>query len=81
MNKVKDEELNRLQEFENFFKKANEILGKLTSDFEFKKSDVLRQINEKYIENQEFKKELSKAYGIDISINLETGDITNQTAK
>ena len=77
MNKIKDEELKKLQGFEHFFKKANETLGELTSEFEFKKSDILRQINDKYIGREEFKKELIKIYGSDVTINTENGNITN----
>lgn len=79
MKKVKsieEKELKKLQEFEVFFQKANEALGDLTTQYEFKKSDILRQVNDKAIKREEFKKELSEIYGQDISIDLNTGAIS-----
>lgn len=80
MNKIKKEELDELLDFERFFDRANQVLGKLTSEFEFKKSELLGQIDRKYSEREEFKKKLSKIYGEDISINISTGDIITKTS-
>jgi len=79
MKKVKsieEKELKKLQEFESFFKGAYEALGQLTTEYEFKKSDVLRQVNEKLIKQDEIKKELAEIYGENISININTGEIS-----
>lgn len=76
VKKIEEKELKKLQGFEMFFVKANETLGGLVSEFEFKKSDILRQINDQYIKREEFKKELSETYGQDISIDLNTGEIS-----
>lgn len=76
MKKIEEKELKKLQNFEEFFTKANEALGKLVTEFEFKKSDVLRQINDQYVKREEFKKELSEIYGENISIDINTGDIS-----
>ena len=76
VKKIEEKELKKLQSFEMFFVKANETLGGLVSEFEFKKSDILRQINDQYIKREEFKKELSETYGQDISIDLNTGEIS-----
>lgn len=76
VKKIEEKELKKLQSFEMFFVNANETLGGLVSEFEFKKSDILRQINDQYIKREEFKKELSETYGQDISIDLNTGEIS-----
>lgn len=76
LKKIEEKELTKLQNFEGFFVKANEALGQLVTDFEFKKSDVLRQINDQYVKREEFKKELSETYGENISIDINTGDIS-----
>lgn len=73
---IEAKELKKLQNFEEFFTKANEALGQLVTEFEFKKSDVLRQINDQYVKREEFKKELSETYGENISIDINTGDIS-----
>lgn len=73
---IEEKELKKLQELESFFKSANEALGQLTTDYEFKKSDVLRQVNEKLIKQDELKKELAGIYGENISININTGEIS-----
>lgn len=74
VKKIEEKELKKLQSFEMFFVKANETLGQLVTEFEFKKSDVLRQVNDQYAKREEFKKELSEIYGEDISIDLNTGE-------
>ena len=76
LKKIEEKELTKLQNFEGFFVKANEALGQLVTDFEFKKSDVLRQINDQYVKREEFKKELSEVYGENISIDIKTGEIS-----
>jgi len=73
---IEEKELKKLQEFEIFFQKANEALGQLTADFEFKKSDVLRQMNDKFVKREDLKKELSEIYGENISIDISTGEIS-----
>jgi len=73
---IEEKELKKLQNFETFFTKANEAIGQLVTEFEFKKSDVLRQINDQYVKREEFKKELSETYGENISIDINTGDIS-----
>lgn len=78
VKKIEEKELKKLQNFELFFTKANEALGQLVSEFEFKKSDVMRQINDQYIKREEFKKELSEIYGEKISIDINTGEISEQ---
>jgi hypothetical protein len=76
LKKIEEKELIKLQNFEGFFVKANEALGQLVTEFEFKKSDVLRQINDQYVKREEFKKELSEVYGENISIDIKTGEIS-----
>lgn len=76
LKKIEEKELIKLQNFEGFFVKANETLGQLVTEFEFKKSDVLRQINDQYVKREEFKKELSETYGENISIDMKTGEIS-----
>lgn len=78
---IEEKELKKLQELESFFKSANEALGQLTTDYEFKKSDVLRQVNEKLIKQDELKKELAGIYGENISININTGEISEGEAQ
>lgn len=74
--RIEEKELTKLQNFESFFKNANEALGQLVAEFEFKKSDVMRQINDQYVKREEFKKELAEIYGENISIDIKTGDIS-----
>lgn len=74
--KVEEKELTKLQNFESFFTKANEALGQLVTEFEFKKSDVLRQVNDQYVKREEFKKELAETYGENISIDINTGEVS-----
>jgi hypothetical protein len=81
LKKIEEKELTKLQNFEGFFVKANEALGQLVTEFEFKKSDVLRQINDQYVKREEFKKELSETYGENISIDINTGDISEAEAQ
>jgi hypothetical protein len=81
MKKIEEKELKKLQEIEQFFKGANEALGQLTTEYEFKKSDILRQVNEKFIKQDELKKELSEIYGENISIDINTGDISEVEQK
>lgn len=76
VKKIEEKELKKLQGFETFFSSANEALGSLTTDYEFKKSDILRQIEREFAKREEFKKELSETYGQDISIDLNTGEIS-----
>lgn len=76
MKKIEEKELKKLQNFETFFTKANEALGQLVTEFEFKKSDVMRQISDQYVKREEFKKELAETYGENISIDINTGDIS-----
>jgi hypothetical protein len=78
---IEEKELKKLQELESFFKSANEALGQLTTEYEFKKSDVLRQVNEKLIKQDELKKELAGIYGENISININTGEISEGEAQ
>lgn len=78
---IEEKELKKLQNFETFFTKANEAIGQLVTEFEFKKSDVLRQINDQYVKREEFKKELSETYGENISIDINTGDISEGEAQ
>ena len=73
---IESKELKKLQEIEQFFKSANESLGQLTTEYEFKKSDILRQVNEKFIKQDELKKELVETYGENISIDINTGEIS-----
>jgi hypothetical protein len=73
---IESKELKKLQEIEQFFKSANETLGQLTTEYEFKKSDILRQVNEKFIKQDELKKELVETYGENISIDINTGEIS-----
>jgi hypothetical protein len=73
---IEEKELKKLQEIESFFKSANEALGQLTTEYEFKKSDVLRQVNEKLIKQDELKKELAETYGENITIDINTGEIS-----
>jgi phenylacetate-coenzyme A ligase PaaK-like adenylate-forming protein len=73
---IEEKELKKLQEFELFFQKANEALGQLAIEFEFKKSDILRQVSEKAAKREELKKELSETYGENITIDLSTGLIS-----
>jgi hypothetical protein len=73
---IEEKELKKLQEIEQFFKRANEALGQLTTEYEFKKSDILRQVNEKFIKQDELKKELAETYGENISIDIKTGEIS-----
>jgi hypothetical protein len=73
---IEEKELKKLQEFELFFQKANEALGQLMIEFEFKKSDILRQVSEKATKREELKKELSETYGENITIDLSTGLIS-----
>jgi archaellum component FlaC len=73
---IEGKELKKLQEIEQFFKSANETLGQLTTEYEFKKSDILRQVNEKFIKQDELKKELVETYGENISIDINTGEIS-----
>lgn len=79
--KIEEKELKKLQNFETFFTKANEAIGQLVVDFEFKKSDILRQIDDQYIKREEFKKELAEVYGENISININTGEISEGEAQ
>lgn len=79
--KIEEKELKKLQELESFFKSANEALGQLTTEYEFKKSDVLRQVNEKLIKQEDLKKELAEVYGENISININTGEISEGEAQ
>lgn len=76
MKKIEEKELKKLQNFETFFTKANEAIGQLVTEFEFKKSDVMRQISDQYVKREEFKKELAETYGENISIDINTGDIS-----
>lgn len=76
MKKIEEKELKKLQNFEEFFTKANEALGQLVTEFEFKKSDVMRQISDQYVKREEFKKELAETYGENISIDINTGEIS-----
>lgn len=79
MKKVKtieSKELKKLQNFEEFFIKANETLGKLVAEFEFKKSDILRQVSDQHVKREEFFKELSEIYGDNVSVNIKTGEIS-----
>lgn len=78
---IEAKELKKLQNFEEFFTKANEALGQLVTEFEFKKSDVMRQISDQYVKREEFKKELSETYGENISIDINTGDISEVEAE
>lgn len=78
---IEEKELKKLQNFETFFTKANEAIGQLVTEFEFKKSDVLRQINDQYVKREEFKKELSETYGENISIDINTGEISEAEAQ
>ena len=71
-----EKELKKLQNIEIFFTQANETLGRLVSEFEFKKSDVMRQLSDHYVKQEEFKKELSEIYGENISIDINTGEIS-----
>ena len=73
---IEEKELKKLQEIEQFFKGANEALGQLTTEYEFKKSDILRQVNEKFIKQDELKKELAETYGENITIDINTGEIS-----
>lgn len=73
---IEEKELKKLQNFEEFFTKANEALGQLVTEFEFKKSDVMRQISDQYVKREEFKKELAETYGENISIDINTGEIS-----
>lgn len=81
LKKIEEKELAKLQNFEAFFTKAHSALGQLTSDFEFKKSDVMRQMNDQYIKREEFKKELSEIYGENIVIDVNTGEVSEAEAK
>jgi len=80
LKSIEEKELKKLQNFETFFTKANEAIGQLVTEFEFKKSDVLRQINDQYVKREEFKKELSETYGENISIDINTGEISEAEA-
>ena len=73
---IEAKELTKLQELESFFKRANEALGQLTTEYEFRKSDILRQVNDKIVKREEFKKELAETYGENISIDINTGEIS-----
>lgn len=73
---IEAKELTKLQELESFFKSANEALGQLTTEYEFRKSDILRQVNDKIVKREEFKKELAETYGENISIDINTGEIS-----
>ena len=76
VKKINEEELKKIQDFEAFFVEANRVIGQLVTEFEFKKSDVLRQISDQYAKREEFKIELSEIYGKDISIDLNSGEIS-----
>lgn len=81
LKKIEEKELKKLQSFEEFFTKASEALGRLVTDFEFKKSDIMRQISDQYVKREDFKKELTETYGENISIDISTGDVSEVETK
>lgn len=81
MEKVKDsvyvtnEELTKIQEMNNEFAKAKMAIG----DIELQKQNVIMRINNLKQEFAEHERMLISKYGQDSVINIQTGEVTQQT--
>lgn len=73
-------QLEKLQAFENFMKAAREALGGLQINYEAQKADILNQVMSQQKEIAELEKEIKEQYG-DIRVNIETGEISQQVDK
>ena len=73
--KIKEEQLEKLQEFRNFFAGANAALGEITLSYESHKNSILKQVTEKESEFSLLKEALREEYG-DINIDINTGEYT-----
>jgi septal ring factor EnvC (AmiA/AmiB activator) len=74
MNKLTQEELERLHKMQSDFTKAKVALG----DIELEKHELLKKIDFLRAEFSEFEKTLIAIYGDDSVINMQTGEVTKK---
>lgn len=81
VSKVTESELSKVRKLEGNLMQMNETLGRLSSDFEFKKSMILKDISETLSRKDEFLKELAEIYGDGFSLDISNGELSNQEKK
>lgn len=74
IDKLSEEDLNKLQEMHSQFTKLKISLG----DLELEKNDILDRIKNLKMLFSQNEKEIISKYGSDAVINIKTGDITRK---
>jgi hypothetical protein len=74
-NRITEHQLSKIQSFEESFRKGREMVGGLTLQYEFQKTDLLSQIANLDKDYSKFKEDLKEQYG-DINIDTSTGIYT-----
>jgi uncharacterized protein YgiM (DUF1202 family) len=73
-NKISENQLEKLKEFNQFMINASATLGDLQLQYESKKAQIINDIGDNQKKFNELKGELEKEFG-NVEINLTTGDI------
>lgn len=76
VKKVTEQELSKVRKFEGSLMQMNEALGKLCSDFEFRKSIILQDISNALSKKDEFTKELIEIYGEGFTLDISNGELS-----
>ncbi len=74
-NRITEHQLSKIQSFEESFRRGREMVGGLTLQYEFQKTDLLSQIANLDKDYSKFKEDLKEQYG-DIDVDTSTGIYT-----
>jgi hypothetical protein len=74
-NRITEHQLSKIKSFEESFARGREMVGGLTLQYEFQKTDLLSQIASLDKDYSKFKEDLKEQYG-DIDIDTSTGIYT-----
>lgn len=74
-NKITQHQLSKLLNFEENFKKARDIVGGMTLQYEFQKASLLGEISKIESDYNKFKEDLKEQYG-EVDIDTSTGVYT-----
>ena len=75
--KITENQLKKLNEFEESLARGNNIVGSITIQYEFQKANLLSQVKDLNEQYTKFKMDLKEEYG-DIDIDISTGEYSEK---
>lgn len=75
--KITENQLKKLNEFEESLARGSNIVGSITIQYEFQKANLLSQVKDLNEQYTKFKMDLKEEYG-DIDIDISTGEYSER---